>query len=303
MADWSPSGRGQRHKDWCRHQCGEEDVDFQVVAVEGKGLGIVAKKFIASKYRIIVETLFAEDTAEEDDGEPWGPTLTGLMKRFQSGVHPPSKLRFKRSSRVNHDCDPNADLFYTGDGVAILYANRDIEPGEEIRRTYLPFSKMFDEPVAIHLQFQCREAILRKVGIICAPNCICKSDDTRKWIAEAKQLKTVIQQQTEAGRFVDVLQSFERFVAVQKLIATPLVVIALHSHLDAFEACQRYYCSLPREASIADIELCERGVEHGRIALDLSQTLRPHQQQEHLKKDVEDLTMFISNYKHVITAL
>lgn len=52
-------GSGQRHKLWCgRHDYGEEDVDWEVVPVPNKGLGIVAKRFLPAGFRIIVEPVF-----------------------------------------------------------------------------------------------------------------------------------------------------------------------------------------------------------------------------------------------------
>ena len=297
MADWSPSGKGQRHKNWCRYDCGEEDVNFQVVEFAGKGLGLVAKTFIAGKYRIIVESLFTSGHQIADEETPEDASLTGLMKRFQSGVHPRSKLDFKRTSRVNHDCKPNADLFYTSDGMAILYSNRNIEVGEEICRSYLPFSKMLHEPVAIAVQLQCREAILRKVGINCPSGCICKSATTRDFIERAVGLEILIKKFNGAGLYNRVLQCYEQLISIHEQIATPLVVIALQSRLDAFEACQKYYFSLPQQPSKADVEECEQGVEHGRVAWQLCSTLGPNEENTVLKKDIEDLSLFISDLK------
>lgn len=58
-ADWKPTGVGQRHKNWCnQHEFGEEDVDWKVVPVPNKGLGIVAKRSLPAGYRIIVEPVF-----------------------------------------------------------------------------------------------------------------------------------------------------------------------------------------------------------------------------------------------------
>lgn len=294
MADWSPSGKGQRHKNWCRYDCGEEDVDFQVVALPGKGLGLVAKTFIPRKYRIIVESLFSSDQAATEETSA---SLISLMKRFQIGIHPRSKLDFKRSSRINHNCNPNADLFYANDGVAILYSTRDIEAGEEICRTYLPFSKMLDEPVAISVQFQCRETILRQVGINCPSNCICRTPATITLVKRAVELKMIIKKLSEAGHYRQVLHSYKELVSIHELIATPLVFIALQSHLDAFEACQRYYSSLSNQPSKPEIEECEEGIEHGRIADELCSTLRPQEDHTILKKDIEQLSLLVSDLK------
>ena len=46
---------GQLRKKWCKLKCGEEDVDWCITEVPGKGLGMVAKRAISSKARILVE--------------------------------------------------------------------------------------------------------------------------------------------------------------------------------------------------------------------------------------------------------
>ena len=54
--DWSSKGNGQCHKLWCgRYECGEEDVDWEVVPIPNKGLGIRAKQLIPAGLKIIVE--------------------------------------------------------------------------------------------------------------------------------------------------------------------------------------------------------------------------------------------------------
>jgi len=59
-ADWSSRGNGQRHVNWCRkHECGEEDVDWEVVPIPNKGLGVRAKKVIPSGMKMIVEPVFS----------------------------------------------------------------------------------------------------------------------------------------------------------------------------------------------------------------------------------------------------
>ena len=60
LVDWSPNGKGQGHKNWCHLDCGEEDIDWEVVSIPGKGLGIVAKRTIPPLYRIIVEGVYTD---------------------------------------------------------------------------------------------------------------------------------------------------------------------------------------------------------------------------------------------------
>ena len=59
VADWKPQDKGQGHKTWCQYECGEEDVNWEVVPVPGIGLGIVARRTIPAVYRIIDEPVFS----------------------------------------------------------------------------------------------------------------------------------------------------------------------------------------------------------------------------------------------------
>ena len=58
--DWSISG--QRHRNWCG-KCGEEDVDWEVVPIPSKGLGVVALRRLPAKFRIMVEPVFTDPLA------------------------------------------------------------------------------------------------------------------------------------------------------------------------------------------------------------------------------------------------
>ena len=59
--DLSISGFGQRHKNWCcRYEYGEEDIDWEVLPVANKGLGVVAKRFLPAGYRILVEQVYTD---------------------------------------------------------------------------------------------------------------------------------------------------------------------------------------------------------------------------------------------------
>jgi len=57
--DWSVTG--QCHKNWCgRYQYGEEDIDWEVLPVPNKGLGVLAKRFLPAGKRIIVEPVYTD---------------------------------------------------------------------------------------------------------------------------------------------------------------------------------------------------------------------------------------------------
>ena len=61
VTDWKITHDGQRHKNWCgRFEHGEEDVDFEVIPIPNKGLGVCAKRLLPAGFRIIVEPVFTD---------------------------------------------------------------------------------------------------------------------------------------------------------------------------------------------------------------------------------------------------
>jgi len=115
--DWAPNKIGQGHKNWCGIEYGEEDVDWMVTSIPGKGLGIVALRDIPAAYKIIVEPVVDETHPGVADLMP----LNGsLEKKYAFNMFGPMKnengveiaVVSLRLSRVNHSCVPNADHFY-----------------------------------------------------------------------------------------------------------------------------------------------------------------------------------------------
>ena len=117
-----------------------------------------------------------------------------------------------RSSRVNHNCSPNAAISY--DYVArvqIIFSLRDIQPGEEICICYYAHLTLDMEPDSVVRRRDPPVAVLRSMiqqgknprefdfivnesnlklnwGIICPEDCFCKNPEKRKLILKAKQL-------------------------------------------------------------------------------------------------------------------
>ena len=50
--DWLPTLSGQGHKLWCKLNCGEEDLDWKVVEVPNKGLGVIALRDFPGTYKV-----------------------------------------------------------------------------------------------------------------------------------------------------------------------------------------------------------------------------------------------------------
>jgi len=98
-----------------------------------------------------------------------------------------------RISRVNHACLPNAATIYDETGrVAILFAQKDIQPGEEITICYYsPFFWLIPDATNISLEEEFnigKQHIALVYGITCSPNCFCYNPAIRALMEEGRQL-------------------------------------------------------------------------------------------------------------------
>jgi len=117
--DWTPNKKnGQGHKNWCGIECGEEDVDWAVTPIPGKGLGIVALRDIPAVYRIIVEGGVEKTHPRVVELLPHNGSLDAKydLNRVGCGIddkdHNELSILCLRISRVNHSCAPNATHLY-----------------------------------------------------------------------------------------------------------------------------------------------------------------------------------------------
>jgi len=116
-ADWTPNEKnGQGHKNWCGTDCGEEDIDWIVTPVPGKGLGLVALRDIPAAYPIIVAAVVDKTHPGVADLMPINGSLDDKFNfnTFECGIHNGVEASgvCLRTSRTNHSCDPNAESFY-----------------------------------------------------------------------------------------------------------------------------------------------------------------------------------------------
>ncbi len=100
--DDNPDSKGQGHASWCGLECGEEDVDWRVDLIPGKGRGLIAIKDIPLKSRIIVDgwvkfELLANNN--ETSSHDKVKDKEELVMKVVGG---------SRCSLVNHACDANA---------------------------------------------------------------------------------------------------------------------------------------------------------------------------------------------------
>ena len=212
--DWPRHGAGQGHKDWCGHQCGEEDVDWQVTPVPGKGLGIVAKKNMPAGFRIMVEHAFTDPCGHPamQDLMPHNGTLTDKFQfnafRNHSGTIP--WFVSLRMSRLNHDCNANATIYWCRTTkVGIVVAQRHIEIGQEICVAYDSLYVRFNMAMALSANTarqQMEKYLFEKKGIICRPNCVCKCERTNELITRVVQLFSLMKEMIQRKQVLEFSQ-------------------------------------------------------------------------------------------------
>jgi len=115
--DWTPNKKGQGHKNWCGIEYGEEDVDWMVTPVPGKGLGVIALRDMPAAYKIIVEAGVDKTHPRVADLMPHYGSLDEKynFNKYAFGEDENGSrivVVCLRASRVNHSCAPNANNFY-----------------------------------------------------------------------------------------------------------------------------------------------------------------------------------------------
>jgi len=184
---------GQGHKKWCGVTYGEEDLDWEVVPIEGKGLGLRALRDLPPLYRILVEGWLTFEDAKGNpriaELSPEGGEPSDIGKfSLNSGIGNMGPLLGLRCSRVNHDCDGNASCAIDrGFKVLVLHSNREIKAGEEICQSYCHFNFI---PQQLLNGERCsaqkvRDLFKEKWNIECPSTCICYDPDIQEAIDQA----------------------------------------------------------------------------------------------------------------------
>lgn len=224
--DWDNGG--QSHTIWCKLGCLEEDLDWEIIEVEGKGLGMVSKVVIKPFTRILIDKWF-----ENGDGHPEIENLTPIdgsisdkyeMNSFSCSNSGGSGVVCPRISRVNHACDSNAshhsDEF---NSCKILYSTRRILPGDEICINYsgcydfaqqLPLSDLtkwgFDhDSECVLLKNPCLITRGRELDNLIQKDSFCKDGRALAYVKELLRI------QDELGSIVGLLRSRTLFDGAQ----------------------------------------------------------------------------------------
>lgn len=101
-SDWSITETGQRRTNWCtRYEYGEEDVDWEVVPIPNKGLGIIAKIFLPDGYRIMADPVYTNPHDHPEILE-LAPEGASLETKFETNCV--KGTSFGMAGKVTWDC-------------------------------------------------------------------------------------------------------------------------------------------------------------------------------------------------------
>lgn len=246
LIDWPLKGKGQGHKNWCHLECGEEDVDWEVTSIPGKGLGIVAKRLIPVLYRIIVEAVFTDPNQHPgiQDLVPEGASLKDkfVINKISGKNHPESKSYVAlRICRANHTCSPNAvHTFDDGAGVEILFATRSIQKGEEIYISYGSSCAIdIDRSEALHfsipdqIRFE-REILKKKWGIVCPTDCVCNDAAIKSKVVQGTKLLIEAERMASGGKHIAAFQLIREVLTIHDQIQSSPLAKGM-THYTAFQ--------------------------------------------------------------------
>jgi len=214
---------------------GEEDVDWEVVPIPNKGLGIIAKKLLPAKYRIMADPVYT-DPHDHPGILELAPEGASLEIKFETNAVQGDEFRDGGKSyvglcfsRANHDCHPNADYVYDETArVVVLFAQRDISPGEEICICYATFANLELDRKTAHLnpeeEFQSVQKTLKEAwGITCPDECYCKDSDAKNLVLEGRRVHTEMSLLVGRGRTEESLEFGENLIDIFKRLDVSMI--------------------------------------------------------------------------------
>jgi len=134
-----------------------------------------------------------------------------------------------RIARVNHSCQPNAATIYDETAsVAILFAQKDIQPGEEISICYYsPFDSYYippelslNPPSVMSLEEELvvmKNGLFASYGITCPADCSCNDPVIRDLIHEGRKLyHSTILLLSNQTKFEEALAAGEKLLDIHR---------------------------------------------------------------------------------------
>ena len=132
-----------------------------------------------------------------------------------------------RIARVNHACQPNAEIIFDETArVAVLFAQKDIQPGEEISICYygfffkmgshLPFPGANPDCSVEEEFIFVKEQLLSFHGITCPADCACSYPSFRALVQESKQIYGTIIELARQYKTEEALAAGEKLLDVYR---------------------------------------------------------------------------------------
>ena len=158
-----------------------------------------------------------------------------------------------RIARANHNCNPNAGHIYDDNAkVAILFANRDIQQGEEICISYTKFSsiQMSSEakmnPNRHFLMLKTKLECLW--GIVCPADCYCNDVNIQSLLIKGQELQNEMHLsgycEPKLAQPAAAMKVADELFKVHDLIQSSLLT-KVSAHYDAFQIASMSRKTLP----------------------------------------------------------
>ena len=134
-----------------------------------------------------------------------------------------------RIARVNHVCQPNASTIYDEmTHVAILFAQKDIRPGEEIAICYYspffdfqPYSRLIGSIIPESISIEKELILFRKLmssthGIICPSDCFCYDPAILALVRKGRKIRPTINELSSQNKIEEALAAGEKLLDIQR---------------------------------------------------------------------------------------
>jgi hypothetical protein len=198
-------GPGAGHKAWCKAKPGVQGTHWEIKKIsEQKGKGVIALVPFEADERIMVDRLFSTD-------EFFDPSFRLRNKAMLLAGGPTMEEKYKVNSigsvddrgafggvcislsRVNHNCDPSAAVYYDTETRAMaLLATRPVAVGEEITISYTEF--LNPRCTGVKSEYESHAAILcQQYGIRCPDGCACKNPVYLERVQKSNELEKELQ--------------------------------------------------------------------------------------------------------------
>ena len=223
----------------------------------------------------------------KDLGPDGAPLVIKFCRNFFKGANVDQQCTVAlRIARVNHACRPNAATIYDETArVAILFAQQDIQPGEEICICYYsPFFKL-DSLVRTpginpewnmeqEFQFLKAKSLTSMHGITCPSECSCYDLTVPALVHEGRKIQETVIELAFTNKIGEALAAGDKLLAV-------------HRRLDISWVHRAYADYNLFRVAILKSETLPRANEYIRSAVDLFRKICPYS--EKLTKKFERL--------------